>query len=128
MLRKSLLFLVPIAALLSTISVSELSAQNKTEKRCGWFSNPTPANAWLRDRDGLWVIATQGGRQAKGDWPDISPAEWIITNVGSYGYGCACMDVVVDRSTNPKRIVEIKSSQAQALKVCRTDPALREPK
>jgi hypothetical protein len=22
------------------------------EKRCGWFQNPTPANAWLTDKDG----------------------------------------------------------------------------
>lgn len=116
-----------MAAMLSITSISSAIAQNKVEKRCGWFQNPTPANALLRDRDGLWVIAVQGGHQAKGNWPEIPPKEWIITNVGSYGYGCACLDVIVDRSTNPRRIVEIKSSQAQALKVCRTDPYLREP-
>ncbi|WP_036945471.1 DUF4087 domain-containing protein [Pseudanabaena sp. PCC 6802] len=128
MMRKSLLFLLPIAALLSTTSISGLSAQSKVEKRCGWFQNPTPANAWLSDRDGLWLISSQGGYQAQGDWPpEFPPNQWIRTNVGSYGYGCACFDVTVDRSTNPKRIVEIKSAQAQALKVCRTDPNLREP-
>ena len=41
--------------------------------RCGWFSNPTPANASLYDRDGEWVIGVQGGHQAEGDWPDFGP-------------------------------------------------------
>jgi hypothetical protein len=31
------------------------------ETRCGWFSNPTPANIWLYDRDGDWTIGVQGG-------------------------------------------------------------------
>ena len=40
----------------------------KSETRCGWFSDPTPANASLYDRDGEWIIAVQGGYQAEGDW------------------------------------------------------------
>jgi hypothetical protein len=129
MIEKSLLFLLPISVLLSMTSVSDLSARGKIERRCGWFQNPTPANAWLSDRDGLWLISTQGGYQAQGDWsPEFPSGQWIRTNAGSYGYGCACFDVTVDRSTNPKRIVEITSSQAQPLKVCRTDPSLREPR
>jgi len=31
------------------------------ETRCGWFSNPTPANAWLWDREAEWIIGVQGG-------------------------------------------------------------------
>jgi hypothetical protein len=127
MLRKFLLFLLPISALIA-MPANQLSAQNRVEKRCGWFQNPTPANAWLRDRDGLWLISSQGGYQATGNWPTIPSKQWIVTNAGSYGYGCACLDVRVDRKTNPRRIIEIKSTQAQSLQVCRIDPYLREPK
>ena len=117
-----------MSTLIVVMPVDRLTAQNQFEKRCGWFQNPTPANAWLSDRDGLWVISTQGGDRATGDWPNIPPEQWILTNVGSYGYGCACMDVRVDRTTNPRRIIEIKSSEAQSLQVCRADRYLREPK
>ena len=44
----------------------------KSEMRCGWFSNPTPGNASLYDRDGEWIIGVQGGYQADGDWPAFS--------------------------------------------------------
>jgi hypothetical protein len=129
MFRKFFLLLLPISALIAVAPVNPLSAQNRVEKRCGWFQNPTPANAWLSDRDGLWLISAQGGYRATGDWPDIPPKQWVITNVaGSHGYGCACLDVRVDRTTNPRRIIEIKSSQPQSLQVCRTDRYLREPK
>src|SRR6185503_17709604 len=74
----------------------------KSEMRCGWFSNPTPANASLFDRDGEWIIGVQGGH---------------------YGYGCACLRVRVDRAE--QRILVIESAQARALSVCRRDPALR---
>jgi hypothetical protein len=37
-----------------------LTAYAAEENRCGWFSNPTPGNAWLKDRDGEWTIGTQG--------------------------------------------------------------------
>jgi hypothetical protein len=94
----------------------------KTEMRCGWFSNPTPANASLYDRDGEWIIAVQGGYQAEGDWPDFSPKQWVKTNV-NYGYGCACLRVSVDRST--QKVIKIESSQARALSVCRRDRTLR---
>ena len=94
----------------------------KIETRCGWFSNPTPANASLYDRDGEWIIGVQGGYQAEGDWPDFSPQQWIKTNV-NYGYGCACLRVSVDRPT--RKVINIESSRARALSVCRRDRALR---
>ena len=89
--------------------------------RCGWFSNPTPANASLFDREGEWIIGVQGGHQAEGDWPSFSPKQWVETN-GHYGYGCACLRVSVDRSE--KQVVVIESAQARALSTCRRDPAL----
>ena len=94
----------------------------KSETRCGWFSNPTPANASLYDRDGEWIIGVQGGYQAEGDWPDFSPKQWIETNV-HYGYGCACLRVQVDRST--ERVIKIESSRPRPLSACRRDKALK---
>ena len=97
-------------------------ALEKTEMRCGWFSNPTPANASLYDRDGEWIIGVQGGYQADGDWPDFSEKQWIKTNV-HYGYGCACLRMSVDRAT--EKVIKIESSKARPLSVCRRDRALR---
>ena len=112
-------------SLLSATFVSAQSqerAPSKPETRCGWFSNPTPGNAWLYDRDGEWTIGVQMGYQAEGDWPDFSPKQWIETNV-HYGYGCACLKVRVDRET--KRVIKIESARARPLSVCRRDRALR---
>ena len=97
-------------------------ALEKTEMRCGWFSNPTPGNASLYDRDGEWIIGVQGGYQADGDWPDFSGKQWIETNV-HYGYGCACMRVSLDRAT--EKVIKIESSKARPLSACRRDRALR---
>ena len=97
-------------------------ALEKSEMRCGWFSNPTPANASLYDRDGEWIIGVQGGYQAEGDWPDFSGKQWIETNV-HYGYGCACLRVSVDRTT--EKVIKIESAKARPLSACRRDRALR---
>ncbi|HKS09513.1 MAG TPA: DUF4087 domain-containing protein [Pyrinomonadaceae bacterium] len=115
--------------LLSLLAMTFVSARplntqtaEKPETRCGWFSNPTPGNAWLYDRDGEWTIGVQGGYQADGDWPEFSPKQWVETNV-HYGYGCACLKVQVDRST--KQVIKIESARARPLSVCRRDKALR---
>lgn len=94
------------------------------ENRCGWFHNPTPNNATLTDRDGEWVVSTQGGDSAEGDWPVFTDAQWKKTN-GHYGYGCACMKVVVDRGE--QRVLRIASATAKPLKACREDRALPKP-
>lgn len=94
------------------------------ENRCGWFHNPTPGNATLTDRDGEWVISTQAGPEADGDWPVFTDAQWKKTN-GHYGHGCACMKVVVDRSE--RRVLHIASATAKPLKACREDRALPRP-
>lgn len=92
------------------------------ETRCGWFSNPTPANASLHDREDEWIIGVQGGYQAEGDWPSFKPGQWVETN-GHYGHGCACLRLRVNRETN--RVEEIKSARARPLAACRRDRALR---
>ena len=94
------------------------------ENRCGWFHNPTPGNATLTDRDGEWEVSTQGGFSAEGDWPEFTDTQWTQTN-GHYGYGCACMKVVVDRSE--RRVLRIASATAKSLKVCRADKVLATP-
>ena len=107
-----------IVTLFLFLTVTQAHAQ---EKRCGWFHNPTPANAWLMDRDGEWMIGVQGGHQAKGDWPDFSDEQWVKRN-GNYGYGCTCLDVKVNR--DKKFVLEILSTKAQDLSVCENDKAL----
>ena len=93
------------------------------ERRCGWLVNPTPANFWLTDRDGEWLIGAQGGYQAPGmdDMPDMTTRGWVRSN-GSYGHGCACMDVTVDRAE--RRITRIVRASPVPLRQCRRDRRL----
>ena len=94
------------------------------ETRCGWFSNPTPANISLYDRDGDWTIGVQGGYQVEGewDWPEFKPRQWVRTN-GNYGHGCACLQLRVDKESG--RVLEIRSARARPLSACRRDRALK---
>ena len=95
------------------------------ETRCGWFSNPTPANISLYDRDNEWTIGVQGGYQVGGDWdwPVFKSGQWVRTNTGSYGYGCACLQLRVNKATH--EVLEIKSARARTLTACRQDPVLK---
>ena len=98
---------------------------NKTtqvENRCGWFFNPTPANAFFYDRDGEWIIGLQGGYQAEGDWPAFEDNQWVKTNI-NYGYGCACMRLLTNRKT--KEVIKIESARVRPLSTCRKDQALK---
>lgn len=97
----------------------------KIENRCGWYSNPTPGNHWIEDKDGEWIIGVQGGQQAEGDYPpEFSDSQWVKTN-GNYGYGCACLRVKTDKKN--MEITEVVSATAKPLSACRNDKALREP-
>jgi hypothetical protein len=100
------------------------SVVKRFETRCGWFSNPTPANIILYDRDDEWIIGAQGGYQVEGDWdwPDFEDSQWVKTNV-NYGYGCACLQLRVNRQT--KEVLEIKSARPRPLAACRRDPSLK---
>ncbi len=106
-----------IAIFLMLFSTSAYAA----EKRCGWFHNPTPSNAWLIDRDDEWIVGYQGGHQAEGDWPDFSDKQWVKTNV-HYGYGCACITVELDKKT--KYVKRILKAEALDLSVCERDKSL----
>ena len=94
----------------------------KAQTRCGWWDSPTPRNVSLFDSDGEWIVGIQGGHQAEGDWPDFKASQWVNTN-RSYGYGCACIDVVLDPRTH--EVARIRSAHARPLSACRGDPALK---
>jgi hypothetical protein len=101
------------------------AAAPEGKRRCGWIVNPTPANWWLTDRDGQWILGTQGADQAPGmeEMPDMSTAGWVETN-GHYGYGCACMTITAD---SEGRVVRIADAQPRPLKQCRADRKLPAP-
>lgn len=103
------------------------SAAVARERRCGWFTNPTPANWYLFDRDGRWVFGEQGGYQMPDtSWdrlPQFQEGQWIRVNTANYGYGCACLNVATDRRT--RRVTQVSSSRALPLRQCRADPRLR---
>jgi hypothetical protein len=95
------------------------------ERRCGWLSNPTPANWWLTDKDGQWILGTQGADQAPGmdEMPDMSTAGWVETN-GHYGYGCACMTITAD---SEGKVTRIENASPKPIKQCRADRSLPKP-
>jgi len=95
------------------------------KRRCGWLSNPTPANWWLTDAEGQWILGTQGADQAPGmdEMPDMSDAGWVETN-GHYGYGCACMTITAD---GEGRVTRISGASPRPLKQCRADRKLPKP-
>ena len=99
------------------------AAPGGTERRCGWLVNPTPANWWLTDRHGEWLIGAQGGYQAPGmdKMPDMTTRGWVRTN-GHYGHGCACLDVSVDRAA--RRVTRIVRATPVPLRQCRADRRL----
>jgi hypothetical protein len=95
------------------------------ETRCGWFTNPTPANVWLYDREAEWTIGVQGGYQVPGDWPwpKFKRGQWVVTNAGDHGYGCACLQLRVNKQSH--EVVEIRTSRARPLAQCRQDASLK---
>lgn len=123
-------FLLFISGTVSSeqFNVTETAESNLVvnQTRCGWLSNPTPANFWLDDKDGQWIIGTQGGRQAKGNYPpNFKKSQWVKTN-GNYGYGCACVRGTFDSET--KQVISVKRASARSLSTCRKDKALKEPR
>ena len=101
------------------------AASQTAQRLCGWIENPTPANWWLTDARGQWIINTQGGRQADGDTPTFKDNQWVKTQPDGYGYGCGCIDAVVE--VKDKAVVKIKMARALPLATCRRDKALKEP-
>jgi hypothetical protein len=125
MFGKNLKLILPafgFILLSSSFAVNQQLA--KFETRCGWYDNPTPGNHWLSDKDDEWIIGVQGGYQLE-DFvaPVFKKTQWVSYFGRSYGYGCACFRMRVDKET--KHVLEIKSSSARPLSACRKDKALR---
>ncbi|MFQ6553633.1 DUF4087 domain-containing protein [Aestuariibius insulae] len=101
------------------------------ETRCGWYENPTPANQWLVDRDGMWVLSTQGGLEAPPGFYNLPEAafafdlEWVSSNGepgdGYYGYGCACIEGAFEA---PGTVLRVDSMRPVPLMRCEEDPDL----
>jgi hypothetical protein len=123
--RKKGAFVILFAAfLLSGFLKADAQNSKKFETRCGWFDNPTPGNYWLSDKDDEWIIGVQGGYQLEDfDAPSFKENQWVDYFGGSYGYGCACFRMRVNKKT--KRVLEIKSSYARPLSACRNDKNLK---
>lgn len=117
-----------LAILFITLFVSNPSkilSATKPEKRCGWFVDPTPANASLWDADGEWILGFQGGYQAEGqeNWTrEYKPSEWVETN-GIHGYGCACMKVTTNKEE--MQIVRVFTAWPRPLSACTNDRRLK---
>ena len=110
--------------LLDLLAAAAFALPAAAETRCGWVVNPTPANWWLTDSEGEWILSTQGGVEADGMelLPDFTTGDWVVTNGSSYGYGCACMGVTTNRAEG--RITKITSVRQLKLAKCEADPAL----
>lgn len=116
-----------LLAALALLGAAPAFAQPRGEMRCGWLHNPTPGNWWLVDRDGQWVLRSQGEAELPGMEliPDLTGPEWVRTGGGSYGYGCVCLRLVADPKT--RTVQQILSARQQALSVCRKDRHLPPP-
>ena len=115
---------LPLAALPLCLAIS--AAEAAPENRCGWVVNPTPGNWWLTDRDGDWILATQGSdREALGmeNIGDISAGDYKAVN-GNYGYACGCMKVETEVSGGERRITAVYSFKQGKLAQCTKDKTL----
>jgi hypothetical protein len=118
-MRRLLLAALPLCLALA-------AAEAAPENRCGWVVNPTPGNWWLTDRDGDWILATQGSdREALGmeNIGDISAGDYKAVN-GNYGYACGCMKVETEVSGGQRYVTAVYSFKQGKLAQCAKDKAL----
>lgn len=110
--------------LLSNLFDASAQQSKKFETRCGWLNNPSPSNFSLSDKDREWIIRVQGDRQGIDfELPTFKRGQYVRYFEGSYGYGCACLQMKVDYETS--YVLEIRKSYARPLSVCRKDKALK---
>ena len=112
-----------IAAALALLVAPNIAQSREAERRCGWLHNPTPANWWLTDREGDWVLSSQGGPPVPGmdSIPDMTTREWVRTN-GHHGHGCACLTIEVEHA--PRRVLRVLAATPLPLALCQADRAL----
>ncbi|MGL4241585.1 MAG: DUF4087 domain-containing protein [Beijerinckiaceae bacterium] len=109
---------------ISAILALGLASPAHAALRCGWLSNPTPANWWLQDKDGEWTLSIQGRGGVPGfdDIPDMSTRGWVVTNGSSYGYGCACIEIEAGAKIGD--VKRMGKATPRPLSACRADPKL----
>ena len=120
--------------LLTLALLSAPALASAKENRCGWIQNPTPGNYWLDDRDGMWVLMTQGSDEeplGMENFPDISTGDYVASN-GNYGYTCGCIQAETERNTDSPdasagRITAIYGVKLLPLKKCLADRSLPKP-
>ncbi|MER8873334.1 DUF4087 domain-containing protein [Mesorhizobium sp. M0814] len=119
----------PLFAICFCLTIMSLSAAAYAERRCGWYSSPTPGNLVLTDSDGDWWIQMQGRPDPKGidNVPAFDERQFVETNVpgSGHGYGCACMNVVTN--AKQQKITRVISGQVLPLLRCRNDRSLPNP-
>jgi hypothetical protein len=110
-----------VLVMISFTSVAE-------EIRCGWLDNPTPANVWLVDKEGQWVISTQGLENSLSDQSmDLvyqafkNERQYVRTN-GNHGFSCACLTLETDKSDHS--VTHVSESKQLDLKRCLEDTAI----
>lgn len=113
-----------LAAAAAALAIGS-TAGATVQTRCGWINNPTPANWWLVDGDGLWMIGVQGGHQAPGlELIDISRND--AQYVSNYRYACGC--VRADYRDGQERVAaRVLAYQSRTLKACLEDPNVPAP-
>lgn len=115
--------------------VAALPADAKSERRCGWYHNPTPANVVLADADGQWWISRQGSAPVPGFEDAYTPAfdnrlrmDYGGEVTDSYGYSCACADGEFAPDAELEENVQSISRLTELpIEKCRADPALPPP-
>ena len=109
--------------------VAALPGAAMAETRCGWFTNPTPANVFLDDADGGWTLSAQGRGGVPGfddAWAsEGSPQEWVMMSPAGYGYGCACVEGDFG-PVGSQEVREVRRYWHRPLAACAEDPALEE--
>ncbi|WP_244122919.1 DUF4087 domain-containing protein [Burkholderia gladioli] len=116
-----------LRAFLVCLSIALLNSHafaQTRENRCGWLHNPTPANWWLDDKNGSWTLSTMGDKPVPGfdNLPDMTSRDWVVTNAGGHGYGCACIDMDTDKGSST--VTRVHSAKVLPLKRCKADRSL----
>jgi hypothetical protein len=109
-------------------SLGLTTAAPASEKRCGWYENPSPANLSLQDKEANWNITSMGEaagpNAADSDKaPDFNERQFV--HQGPHGYGCACL--VVDTDKKSERITRVYSGTVLPISKCRADKSLPPP-
>lgn len=104
----------------------------KTETRCGWYHNTSPANVFLEDADGQWWISMQGSPPARGfddayttDFDNRVRIDYSGKVTQRYGFSCACAEGKFDAGRSQyENVLSIQSLREIPMERCEGDPKL----